>query len=103
MRNEEVLHGVKDERNILQTLNTRKVTWICRILRRNCLLKHVVEGEMEGRIQIMKRRGRRYKQVQDDLKAARGFGKLKGEALDSTLWRTRCGGDHGLVVRETTE
>ena len=34
----EVLHVVKDERNILQTLNRRKTAWIGHILRRNCLL-----------------------------------------------------------------
>jgi hypothetical protein len=58
---------------------------------------------MEGRIEIIKRRERRYTQLQDDLKEARGFRKVKGEALDRTLWRTCCGGDHGLVVREITE
>jgi hypothetical protein len=33
-------------------------------LRRNCLLKHVIEGEIEG----LRRRGRRNKQLLDDLK-----------------------------------
>jgi len=28
----------------------RKTKWICYILRRNCLLKHVIEGKVEGRI-----------------------------------------------------
>jgi hypothetical protein len=40
--NEEVLHGVKEERNILHTVNRRKANWIGHILRGNCLLKHVL-------------------------------------------------------------
>ena len=57
VRNEEVLHGVKEERNILHTLNRRKATWMGHILHRNCLLKHLIGGKMVGRIEITKRRG----------------------------------------------
>jgi hypothetical protein len=28
---------------------------------------------------------------------------LKGEALDHTLWRTRCGRGYGPVVKQTEE
>jgi hypothetical protein len=45
--NVEVLHRVKEERNILQTVNRRKANWIGHILRRNCLLKHVLVGNIE--------------------------------------------------------
>jgi hypothetical protein len=48
VRNEEVLHRVKEERNILHTIKGRKANWIGHILRRNCLLKHVIEGKTEG-------------------------------------------------------
>jgi hypothetical protein len=34
VRNEEVLQAVKEEKNILQTINRRKAIWICHILRR---------------------------------------------------------------------
>jgi hypothetical protein len=44
VRNEEVLNRVKEERNILHAIKRRKVNWIGHILRRNCLLKHVSEG-----------------------------------------------------------
>jgi hypothetical protein len=44
VRNEEVLQIVKEESNVLQTVKRRKANWIGRILRRNCLLKHVIEG-----------------------------------------------------------
>ena len=45
----EVLHRVKEERKILQTIERRKANWIGNILRRNCLLRHVIEGTVEGR------------------------------------------------------
>ena len=44
--NAEVLRRVKDGRNIPQTMEKRKANWICHILRRNCLLKHVFEGKI---------------------------------------------------------
>jgi hypothetical protein len=56
VRNGEVLHRVKGERNILRTVKRRKANWICHFLRRNCLLKHVIEGKMEGRIEVTERR-----------------------------------------------
>ena len=49
VRNVEVLHRVKEERNILHTIKRREVNWIGHILRRNCLLKHVIEGKIERR------------------------------------------------------
>jgi hypothetical protein len=49
---EKVLHRVKEERNIVHTIKIRKATWIGHILRRNCLLKYVIEGKVEGRIEM---------------------------------------------------
>jgi hypothetical protein len=51
----------------------------------------VIEGKLEGRIEMTGRRGRRRKQLLDDLKENRKYWKLKEEALDCTLWRTRFG------------
>jgi hypothetical protein len=48
VKNEEVLHRVKEERNILHTVKRRKANWMGYILCRNCLLKHVIEGKIEG-------------------------------------------------------
>jgi hypothetical protein len=61
------------------------------MLRRNCLLKHVIEGTLEGRIQVTGTRGTRRKQLLVDLKGKRRYWKLKEEVLDRTLWRTRFG------------
>jgi hypothetical protein len=44
---------------------------------RNCLLKNVIEGKIEGRIEMTGRRGRRRKQLLDDLKEKRGYLKRK--------------------------
>jgi hypothetical protein len=101
VRNEEVLHRVKEERNILHTIKRRKANWIGHILRRNCLLKHVIEGQLEGRIEMTGRRGRRRKQLLDYEK--RGYWKLKEGALDRSQWRSRFGRGYGPVVRQTTE
>jgi hypothetical protein len=67
VRKEEVLNRVKDDRNILYKIKRRKANWIGQILRGNCLLKHVIEGQLEGRIEMTGRRGRRRKQLLDDL------------------------------------
>jgi hypothetical protein len=103
VRNEQVLHRVKEERNILNTIKRRKANWIGHILCSNCLLIHVIEGKLEERVEMTRRRGRRRKQLLDDLKEKRKSWKLKEEALDHTLWRTRFGRRYGLVVRQTTE
>ena len=77
MRNEGVLHSVKIERNILHTIKSRKGNWIGHILRRNCSLKHVIEGEREGRIEVTGRRGRRRWELLDGRKETRGYWKLE--------------------------
>ena len=42
VRKEKTLQRVKEERNILHTIERRKVNWIGHILRRNCLLEHII-------------------------------------------------------------
>jgi ribosomal protein L28 len=62
-----------------------------------------MEGKLEGRIEVTGRRERRGKQLLKDFKETRRYWKLKEEALDHTLWRTRFGRGYGPVVRETAE
>jgi hypothetical protein len=69
VRNEEVLQRVKKEKNILQKIKRRKVNWFGHILRRKCLLKHIIEGRTEGKLEVTGIRGRRNKQLLDDLNA----------------------------------
>jgi hypothetical protein len=54
-------------------------------MRRKCLLKHVTEGQLAGRLEVTRRQGWRCQQVLDDLKETRGYLKLKEEALDHSL------------------
>ena len=98
VRNEEVLPTVNEQRNILHEIRKRKANWIGHILRRNCLLKQVIQGKIKGQIEVTRRRGRRRKKLLDDLKDRRGYCQLKEEALDRTMWRNRCGRDFGPVV-----
>jgi hypothetical protein len=99
----QVLHRVKEERNIVHTIKRRKASWIGHILRRICLLKHVFEGKLEVMIEATARRGRRRMQLLDDLKEKRIYWKLKEEALDRTVWRTRFGRGYVNVAREDTK
>ena len=69
-------------------------------MRRNCLLKRVTEGKIQGGIEVT---GRRHRKLLDDLKERRGYSHLKEEALDLTMWRARFGRGFGPVVRQTTK
>ena len=74
------------------TYNKKKENnYIGYILRKNCLLKHIIEGKVE----VKGRRGRRCKQLLDDVKETRGNWKLKEETLDPL-----CG---DLTVEETMD
>ena len=93
-----MLLRVNEQRNILHEISKRKANWIGHILRRNCLLQHVIEGEIKGQIEVTRRRGRRRKKLLDDLKDRRGYCQLKEEALDRTMWRNRFVRGFGPVV-----
>jgi hypothetical protein len=56
VRNEEELHRVKEERNILHTIKRRKGNWIAHTVHRNCVLKDVIEGKIEGEIDVTGRK-----------------------------------------------
>jgi hypothetical protein len=77
IENEELLKRVKEEWNISYTIKRMKVNCIGCILRRNCLLKQVIEAKIEGNIKRTERRGRRYKQLLDEFKENRRSWKLK--------------------------
>jgi hypothetical protein len=57
----------------------------------------------EGRIEMMGRRGRRRKQLLEDLKGKSGYWELKKETLDHTLCRICFGRGYGPVVRQGNE
>ena len=103
MRNEEVLLRVNEQRNILHEIRKLKANWFGHILRRNCLLKQVIEGKIKEEMEVKRRRGRRHKKLLVDLKDRRGYCHLKEEALDRTMWRNRFGGGFEPVVRQNSE
>jgi hypothetical protein len=64
VKNEKQLRKGKMEKNILNTMERRKAYSIGHLVRRNCLLKQVVDGKIE----VSGRRGIRRKQLLDDFK-----------------------------------
>jgi hypothetical protein len=81
-------------------MKRRKTNWIGRSLRRNCLLKHIIDGKVEGDTEVTRRQGTTCKQLLDDVKEMRGYWELKEDALDYAVWRTRL---EELVISQTTE
>jgi hypothetical protein len=49
----EALRRLKEERNILQTIQRGKANWIGHIMCWNCFLKHGIEGKIEIRIEVV--------------------------------------------------
>jgi len=48
IKSEEVLRRSKEKRCFLHVIQRRKVNWNRHILRKNCLVKHFIEGKIEG-------------------------------------------------------
>jgi hypothetical protein len=46
----EVLLRVEEQRNILHETSKRKANWIGHVLRRNCLLRQVIERKIKGQV-----------------------------------------------------
>ena len=69
------------------------------MLRGNCLLKHVTVGKIGGMRQMTGRRGRRRRQLLDDVKETSAYWILKEEVLDRILRKTGFGRSQGTVVR----
>jgi hypothetical protein len=61
---EEVLRGIRGDRNSLHSVKLRKVTWFGLILGRNCLLKRFAVGRIKG----MEIKERSRKQILDCVK-----------------------------------
>ena len=87
-----MLLRVNEQRNILREIRKRKANWIG--YRRK---------DKKREMEVTRRRGRRRKELLDDLKDRRGYSHLKEKALDRTMWRNRFGGGFGPVVRQNTE
>jgi hypothetical protein len=71
-------------------------------LRKHCLVKHIIEGKIEGKIKVTEKRDRRRKLLPDDFTETTGYWKLNKEALDCTFWRNCFGRFHGSLVKPNT-
>ena len=82
VNNEQVLDRIGEKTTLLNNALRRKVNWICHILRRNCILRDAIEGQMTKVKGIERRRT----QLPDDLRNRR-YWELKEEAEDKKTWR----------------
>jgi hypothetical protein len=94
------LKRVNETRDTVQKINLKKTNWIGHILHRNCLQKHFVVGNVEGRIEVTGIRGRKCKEPLDGPKEKRNF---EEELLTGSLLRNRFGRGYGNVIRQTKE
>ena len=99
VRTEELLglQSVKEELNMLQTIKKRQAKWVGSILRRNSLLKHVIEGYIKGRVEVTRRRERRRKKLLMTLGKEMILeideGSIRSNSVKNWLWKRRwtCG------------
>ena len=96
VRNDEVWHRVKEDKNILHTIKGMKAEWNGHMLRGNWLRKHVAEDRIEG----TRRRGIRGRQKPEYLKLKMWYWNFKEETSECTLERTRFGRGYGRVARK---
>jgi hypothetical protein len=68
LRNEKALYRFEES-----TIEIRQIICIGHIMLRNCLFINVIEGKVEGRIEVTGRGGRRRKKLLDDLKKKTGY------------------------------
>ena len=94
----DVRHPLRLQTDSYMNQWAQKLFVILQPLRRNCLLKQVIEGKIKGQIEVTRRQGRRRKKLQDDLKDRRGYCELKEEALDRTMWKKGFARGFGPVV-----
>ena len=71
------------------TRNKKKANWIGHILRRNCLLKQVIEGKIKGEMEVARRRGRRRKKLLDDQFPSKTSSRRKDKGGDGNGKKTR--------------
>jgi hypothetical protein len=76
VRNEEVLHTIKEERNIPHTINIWKDNCIGHTLHRKSF-KRIIEHKIEGGIWVLGRQDSRCKQLLDDFREKEDTGNSK--------------------------
>ena len=90
--------GDKEKRNMLHKTKRRKANWTGHILLKNCLLKEVIEGKIEGTIEVTGRRGKRRQQLLGNLKESRKLKCTLIQALGLCTGRTVHRGSTGIAL-----
>jgi hypothetical protein len=87
VKNEKVLDKIYEEKISCEQKKRKekKTNWIGHALRKNCLLKHVIEGKVGGTIEVTGRRGRRHKQLLDYFQERREYWKLIGQSGEQAV------------------
>jgi hypothetical protein len=96
-----------EERRIMVGRNStytkgREANWIGHILSRDCLLKEVIGGKIEGRGEVTGRRGRRRQRILDDLKEKWRYWNWKWQAIVYIFGGTRFERGNVTVSRQNT-
>jgi hypothetical protein len=73
------------EKAIPHKIERRDADRIGHMLQNDCFLKHIVEGEREGGLEVAGTQVRRHTQLLEDLKLTRKYWELKEGALDKHL------------------
>ena len=79
---EEVLVKIGEKRKLIHTITDRKKRWIGNVLRREGLLKEVIEGKLEGK----RPTGRPRIRMLDELKKG-SYVDMKRRPEDRQVWR----------------
>jgi hypothetical protein len=83
VKNVDILHRVKEKRNIMQTVRRRKAAWVRHTMPINCLLNLIIQGKIGG----YGIRGRGRMQLLDDLKEGRRYWKVYVALSGELLWK----------------
>jgi hypothetical protein len=67
-------HYKESRRKEISYKKYKEGNWLGHILFRNCFLKHFFEEKIEGMIEVTERRGRKCKQLLDNLKEKKAAG-----------------------------
>jgi len=101
VRKEEELHRGWGDRNILQTIKSKKANCTGHVIRRDCLRKHVTEAKYRGKIEVTGREGKMHKQLLDKLKVKERIleierGNTRSRCVENSRWK-------GLWICRKTE
>ena len=91
VRDEVLLQRVKEERNIVRTIKRRNANWVLPLCT-SCLPNQVIEGKIEGRMEVTVRQGRRRNHLLDDLQRNERVveierGRTGSQSLQNSLWK----------------